>query len=134
MNEKRIDLPSGGIVYITARPSHEQATALRRHSLKIARYIGPTRDAEGRSGGTGWRTDLTSEQLDEKDALILESPRLHIRTLTRRWENVNDAEGGPLSFPDDIARMSEEDFDALFEAVTAGKEAEGNAPPQSESG
>lgn len=121
MNERTVPLPGGGSATITRAPSHAQAATLRRHRLRLARFTGPTRDAEGNQV-QDWRIDLTAEELDAKDDLIVETEAVHIRALVRGWQGVTSADGDPLIFPDDLAQMRERDFQALFLAVTAAED------------
>ena len=112
-NERKVTLPGGGTAWISTLADHAQAKVLRRIRLRLARYI--DRDGE-------WRIDLTPEERDAKDDLILESVAVNVRTLTLRWEHVLAPNGDPLTFPDDVERMAERDIEALFEAVTTADE------------
>lgn len=125
-NEREVKLPSGGIVYVLDVVPHSAATTLRKHHLRIGRYMGATRDLDG-APTREFRADLTSEQLDEKDDLITGTEALYIRTLTIRWEGVTSAFGEPLTFPDDVERMREPDLQHLAGVLFAGR-ADPNAP------
>ena len=124
-NERSIALPSGGIVYAVAVINHHDATILRRHHLRLGRFMGPTRDSEG--GRTSeYRADLTPTELDAKDELILATEGLYIRTLVRCWSGVT-AGGEPLAFPDDVDRMDERDYQYLAGDLLTSR-ADPNAP------
>jgi hypothetical protein len=118
MNERRVTLPGGGTAWVTTMADHAQAKVLRRIRLRLARYI----DREG-----DWRADLTPEDQDAKDDLILEATALNVRTLTLRWEGVTAPNGDVLTFPEDVERMAERDIDFLFEALTTVEQE--TAPP-----
>ena len=132
MNEKRIDLPSGGAAFVMDVVPHSAATALRRHHLRIGRYMGPARDLDGNQV-QDWRNDLTSEELDAKDELILQTEPTYIRALTLRWEGVTDAEGHSLTFPEDVERMQEPDLMLLAVTLMAGRRDPKSAPPSESS-
>ena len=122
MTERRIELPRGGVAWYSTEPTHAQAKELRRHNLRLARFVTES----------GFRTDLTPEEMDAKDDLLLGSGSLYIRTLTVRWEGVTSPEGDALTLPDDIERMAEVDAEALYDAIATDRRAEGNAQPPSE--
>ena len=112
MNERKVELPSGGTAWIATVWDHRQATVMRRTHYRLRRYT--NRDGE-------WREDLTREEQDEKDELVLEATALHVRTLVRRWENVRSPAGDELSFPDDVERMAEPDIQAIVAAIGNGE-------------
>ena len=122
MTERRIDLPRGGVAWFSTEPTHAQAKELRRHNLRVARFVTET----------GFRTDLTPDEMDAKDELLLASGSLYIRTLVARWEGVTSPAGDELTFPDDIERMAEVDAEALYDAIATDRRAEGNGQLPSE--
>lgn len=133
MNETEVKLPSGGTAWITSTISHAQAKVLELHQLRLSRLMGNVRQPDN-TFTSDWRPDLTEEDLDRRDALMQQTSELQIRTLTKRWSGVADIDGEPLSFPDDIDRMQQVDFLALFTAATARGDAEGNGSGPSNSG
>ena len=122
MNEKRIDLPSGGIAWLTTIADHRQAKSLRRIQLRLSRF---TERGE-------WRSNLTNEERDELEDLILSTTALNVRTFTTRWENVRAPNGDPLDLgrEGDIERMQERDIEFLFDSIEAALR-EGRADPNS---
>ena len=112
MNEKPVTLPSGGVAYIPEAMSYGQGRALRLHHHRINRYIGQVRNAAGEMV-RDYRTDLSPEELDERDRLLEETSPLYVRTIVTRWENVKDANGEELRFPEDVERMRDDDLTFL---------------------
>ena len=118
MSEERIELPGGGVAWITGLLTHEQANVLYRHWLRVDRYQVTTTDKSTGERVTTDKPDLTPEQLDDYLDLQLRTREIHVRTCVRRWEGVTDPDGAMLTFPDDVGRMRSDDFDALFVAVS----------------
>lgn len=132
MNERAVQLPSGGVAYVYDVVPHSAATVIRKHYMRMNRFMGPVRDLDGNIG-RDYRNDLTPEQMDEKDALILETEGLYVRTMTLRWEGVTDPSGEALTFPDDVDRMQERDFLVLANTLIAPRADPNAGGPQSES-
>lgn len=120
-NERPVTLPSGGTAWVVDVRSHAQADILRRHHLRVNRYMTRTRNPDGTSS-SDWKPDLSPEEQEAKDDLTLSAGALYIRTLTKRWEGVASNEGEPLTFPDDIERMRDDDMEALASNLLANGE------------
>lgn len=124
MNEHKVDLPSGGMAWLTTIAEHRQAKVLKRLQLQLNHFLEPGRNEKGEPT-TVWRTNLTREEQQQVDDLILDTETLNIATFTTRWENVRAPNGDALTFPDDIERMQEPDHEKLFgsieEALLAGR-------------
>lgn len=131
-NERAIHLPGGGTAYAYDVVPHSAAVILRKHHLRIGRFMGPVRDLDG-TPTRDFRADLTTDQLDEKDDLITSTEGVYIRALTLRWEGVKDVAGEPLAFPGDVDRMSEPDFQSLAGALLAGRADPNASEPPSDS-
>jgi hypothetical protein len=118
--EKPVTLPGGGTAWVATMLSHAQATTLRLNSMRISRFVVPVRGEEGETT-QDWRGGLSAAQEEERDRLVLDTSALHVRTITTRWSGVKDRDGNELAFPEDIERMTEDDFQALFTAATEAR-------------
>ena len=114
MSLRDVTLPGGGQAWIHSRLTKEGAT--RREaafaSLASARGMAEIRRAEAEKRDT----DLAYDGIDMGAATrgIMRAEAETIRVAVHHWSGVMGRDGEALAFPDDVERLVEADFDALF--------------------
>ena len=128
MSLAEIEIKSGGRAWVRTRLSHERAIAKRAMFASIlpAKSVRLLQAAQARGADASEITD--DVEMAATISNMAKAQAETIRLCVHHWDNVHDPEGDPLNFPDDVEKLDDADFDALYVACERAIET-GRADP-----